>query len=205
MRLLLVCSILFALPLFSRASDASAVLDEINLARTHPHEYADIVEARMAALPGANERDVEEAAAFLKRQRPLDPLEYAPGLGMSAEAQVSGQGPTGEIGHRGCDGSSPWARMDRAGQRLGMVGENISYGYPDARSIVVTLIVDQGVPDRGHRRNIFRPEFKVAGAARGPHARYGAMCVIDFAAGFAEKGEKIVMADAWRGTGGQAW
>ncbi len=61
------------------------------------------------------------------------------------------------------------------------------------RRIVVTLIVDQGVAGRTHRRNIFRPEYKVAGAAVGPHARYGAMCVIDFAGGFVEKG--IAMAE----------
>jgi hypothetical protein len=61
------------------------------------------------------------------------------------------------------------------------------------------LIVDQGVPNRGHRRIIFCPDFTVAGAARGPHARYGAMCVIDFAAGFAEKGEKVAMTEPWRG------
>jgi uncharacterized protein YkwD len=202
---LVFSTILLAVPLFCHASDDRAVLAEINLARTRPSDYAHIVEARMQALPGADARDVREAVAFLARQRPLDPLQCAPGLVTSAQEQVSGQGPTGAIGHRGTDGSNPWSRMARAGQRLGMAGENISYGYTDARTIVVTLIVDQGVPDRGHRRNIFCRDFKVAGAASGPHARYGAMCVIDFAAGFAEKGERIAMADAWRGAGGQAW
>jgi hypothetical protein len=67
--------------------------------------------------------------------------------------------------------------------------------------IVMTLIVDQGVRDRGHRRNIFYRYFKVGGAACGPHARYGTMCVIDFAEGFVEKGDKVVMAEGWRGAG----
>ena len=89
--------------------------------------------------------------------------------------------------------------MARQGQWLGRAGENISYGYPAARSIVVTLIVDQGVPDRGHRKNIFCRDFTVAGAACGPHARYGSMCVMDFAAGFAAKGEAVAMVSSpWK-------
>ncbi len=179
------------------------MLDEINLARTHPAEYAGIVQAIMPALPGAHPRDIAEAVRFLKRQRPLDPLQPAQGLVNSARDHVAAQGPTGEIGHRGIDGSNPWTRMARQGQWLGVAGENISYGFSDARAIIVTLIVDQGVPDRGHRKNIFQRQFKVAGAACGPHARYGSMCVIDFAGGFEEKGVRVAMADAWRGAGGE--
>jgi len=186
-------------PLICRASNDGAVLDEINLARMHPRDYAGIVEARMEAMPGTDERCVKEAAAFLRRQRPLEALQCAPGLQASARLQVEDQGAAGSRGHRGTDGSSPWSRMARTGQWTGRQGENISYGYTDARTIVVTLLVDQGVPSRAHRRIIFCPDFTVAGAARGPHAAYGAMCVIDFAAGFAEKGEKVAMTGAWRG------
>ena len=188
-------------PLISRASNDAAVLDELNLARTQPREYAKIVESRMQAIRGTDQRCVAEAEAFLRRQRPLGPLQFTPGLVMSARQHVTDQGPTGAIGHRGTDGGSPWSRMAKHGQGTGRLGENISYGYADARTIVVTLIVDQGVPDRAHRRNIFCRDFKVAGAACGPHARYGAMCVIDFAGGFSENGERMAMADPWRGTG----
>lgn len=177
------------------------MLEELNLARTHPQDYAAIVDACARELPGADARCVAEAEAFLKRQAPLEPLQSAPGLVMSARQQVAGQGASGEIGHRGADGGSPWARMAAWGQWTGRAGENISYGYAGARTIVVTLIVDQGVPNRGHRRNIFCRDFKVAGAACGPHARYGAMCVIDFAGGFLAKGEPVAMAGPWRGAG----
>ena len=193
---------LYFVPLLCRASgEDQAVLDEINLARTQPGEYANIVEQRMQGLQGADPDCVAEATSFLRRQRPLDPLQRVPGLEMSARAQVADQGPTGSIGHRGADGSSPWTRMMRVGLRLGLAGENISYGYGDARTIVVTLIVDQGVPGRGHRKNIFSRAFKVAGAACGAHALYGTMCVIDFAEGFLEKGARTGMSGAWRGAG----
>jgi len=192
---------LLFVPLLCRASNEGPVLDEINLARTQPHEYASMLEERMASIPGMDERCVAEAAAFLRRQRPLEPLQSAQGLVMSARQHVADQGPTGDIGHRSPGGASPFARMSQWGQWTGRAGENISYGYTDARTIVMTLIVDQGVRDRGHRKNIFCAGYRVAGTACGPHARYGAMCVIDFAAGFVEKGEKVALADPWRGVG----
>jgi hypothetical protein len=199
----LLSFLLLAAPLVSRASDDSAVLDELNLARAHPQQYAEIVDACVRDLPGADPRCVAETEAFLRRQRPVEPLQSAYGLMMSAREQVDEQGPTGEIGHDGPGGSTPWSRMSKWGQWVGRAGggENISYGYSDARMIVVQLIVDQGVPGRGHRRNIFSRDFKVAGAACGPHAQFGAMCVIDFAYFFADKSAKIAMADPWRGVG----
>jgi hypothetical protein len=193
--------ILFFVPLISRASADGTILDEINLARTRPREYASIVEARMREIPGADERTVAGAEEFLRRQKPMAPLESAAGLVMSAREQVMDQGFTGGIGHRSGNGGGPWSRMAKRGQWTGRAGENISYGYADARTIVVTLIVDQGVASRSHRHNIFCRDFKVAGAACGPHPRYGTMCVIDFAGGFVPKGERVAMVDPWQGAG----
>jgi uncharacterized protein YkwD len=81
--------------------------------------------------------------------------------------------------------------MGRYGQWIGFAGENIYYGARDARGIVCGLIVDSGVSGRGHRKNLFNPAFAVAGVACGPHASYGAMCVMDFAAGYIEHGNSL--------------
>ena len=64
--------------------------------------------------------------------------------------------------------------------------ENIAYGCHTAREIVLALIVDDGVRGRGHRKNIFNPTYNMAGAAYGSHARFGSVCSIDFASGYAE-------------------
>ena len=79
----------------------------------------------------------------------------------------------------------------RIQKMLGAVGENIDYGSRDARAIVVRLIVDEGIAGRKHRANIFNKTYRVAGIAAGPHARFGAMCVMDFAGDFIERGSGL--------------
>ena len=82
--------------------------------------------------------------------------------------------------------------MSRFGSWRGHAGENIDYGHGDARSIVISLIVDNGVASRLHRANLFSRNFRVTGIAVAPHAYAGTMCVMDFASGFTEAGERTV-------------
>jgi uncharacterized protein YkwD len=108
---------------------------------------------------------------------------------MSAAAadHVRDQGPRGGLGHAGTDRSAPATRVRRYGRWFGVVSENIQYGRAaSARDVVADLLIDDGVPDRGHRRNIFDSAIRVAGAACGPHAMYAQMCVIVHAGDFAE-------------------
>jgi len=59
-------------------------------------------------------------------------------------------------------------------------GENCSYGYSDAISIVINLLIDEGIRDVGHRKNILNPEFNSVGVAIRPHQTYRDNCVMDF-------------------------
>lgn len=172
------------LPILVRASDSAAqVLAEMNLARTQPQLYAQIV-ARTARPGREGERAIQEAVRFLQRARPLPPLTACDGLARSAMAHVADSGARGTRGHRGTDGSHTWDRVERFGQWSGLVGENILYGPADARQAVVILIVDDGVSGRKHRANIFHKNFRVVGIASGPHATAGAILVTDFAQRF---------------------
>jgi hypothetical protein len=50
--------------------------------------------------------------------------------------------------------------------------------------IVASMLIDDGVPSRGHRQNLLDARFKVIGVAIGPHPSYGHMCVIDLAGSY---------------------
>jgi len=165
------------------ADPAGDVMAALNAARTDPAGFAQRLAAEAAARDdgdaGARD-DVAEAIAFLRRQPPLPPLARSAALEVVAAGYVAQQGPTGRVGHVGPDGSTPLDRITRAGLDLRAGGEDISYGERSPAEAVSQLIIDSGVPDRGHRRNIFDPDFVMAGAACGRHQVYRVMCVIDF-------------------------
>jgi uncharacterized protein YkwD len=188
-RTLLLIATSFALSLIGRADNGSELISEMNLARTQPQAYAQIVAARGPAL-GQSPKMVEEAVRFLQKQRPLGALTQSTGLTQAALTHVLDTGARGIKGHRGSDGSNVSNRADRFGRWDGRVGENIFYGRVSARDAIVALIIDQGVSDRYHRRNIFEAGFRFAGAAAGAHSGFGEMFVTDFASTYRESGNR---------------
>lgn len=108
-------------------------------------------------------------------------------LAKAAQDHVRTQGPTGETGHKGPDGSRPVDRVERHGDYGSVCGEIINYGTEKPRRTLIQLVIDDGVPDRGHRRAIFNPEYRVAGPAIGAHKTYGSMTVVALADSFTPK------------------
>ena len=102
-------------------------------------------------------------------------------LAAAALEHVSVQGPDGHIGHESPDGERFYDRLMRHGAAESIAAENIAYGPPTPSDVVRALIIDSGVPSRGHRRNIFHAGFEVVGVSCGPHRDYNTMCVMDFA------------------------
>ena len=182
-----------------RAGNGFLVVREMNLARQNPELYAVYLEelktdfrGDILLLPGGTRlrtREgvgaVNEGIRFLRRARPLPALTFSPGISMAAAEHVADQA-GGAFGHAGSDGSNPYERMNHFGTWSGSWGENISYGKTTARDVIIALIIDDGLPARKHRRNIFNPAFRYAGAALGPHARYRTVCSIDFVARYVE-------------------
>ena len=62
--------------------------------------------------------------------------------------------------------------MNKYGKVQECWGENISLGLDDAMKVMLALIIDDGVPDRTHRTNVFSTNFHVVGIACGAHKEY---------------------------------
>jgi hypothetical protein len=123
----------------------------------------------------------------LSGRQGMSPLLPAKGLFLAAKDHADDTGPKGLTGHTGTDGSSMGERINRYGKWSGGAGENISYGSSTGRDIVVQLLVDDGVPGRGHRDNILNKDFGYAAGAIGSHTGYTYLCVIDYANGYTDK------------------
>ncbi len=176
------------------------IVAEQNLARTKPAAYAEFARAYRRGfqgnihVSGSTRRRtqegvaaVDEAIAFLDKARPVRPLAPSKGLSLAAADHVRDTGPRGMVGHDGSDKSRPADRISRHGQWQQRCAENIAYGFSTAREIVLQLIIDDGVPDRGHRINIYNPDFRVTGVNVGPHKQYRTMAVITYAGGMKER------------------
>ncbi len=127
---------------------------------------------------------VDEAIAFLDAQKPIGPLRYNAGLSQVALDLAKDQAKSGGTGHQDHKGRSLMDRLNAFGAINGTAGEAISYGPREAHEIALMLIIDDGVPGRGHRTNIFNVQFHQAGAGLATHPEWGTVCVIDFADGF---------------------
>jgi uncharacterized protein YkwD len=178
----------------------SEIVAEHNLARSDPASYAAVlrdlkprfdgqefaVSDTVVRMTQEGTSAVDEAIRFLESTASVSALRASQGMSLGARDLVRDQGPRGSTGHVGSDRSQPWDRVARYGDWQGEIAENIAYGFDTARDVVVQLIIDDGVRGRGHRANIFKPEFGVVGVSCGNHVRYGTVCVMTYAVGYTE-------------------
>lgn len=179
------------------------VVLEVNKARADPAAYAReylvpiraLFHGRLLEYPGeiaiqTNEGlpALEEAIRALTAAHPQPPLSPARGMTLAARAHAADQAKTGATGHTGSDRSTLPDRLQRFGRWSKSAGENIDYGNADARRIVLSFLIDDGVPSRGHRGNLMDGSFAIIGVAAGPHPVYGHMCVLDFAGAWQDAG-----------------
>lgn len=176
------------------------IIKQTNLARMFPRAYATRLEQLKTHFQGKllileekniltteGVKAVDDAIRFLQAIQPVTPLQPSEGLSRGARDHVKDQGTTTATGHTGRDNSQVVNRVNRYGTWRTIVGENISYGPNNAEEVVMQLIINDGIPNRSHRQNIFNPVYRVMGVACGQHKRYTVMCVMTYADDFTEK------------------
>lgn len=174
---------------------AGQVLAAVNRARTQP-DAAGLDMLRFRATfrgrvayengsgPGWSSAEgvgaVDEAATVLRRQSPLGAVFPSAVLARAARAHAAEQARTGAIGHTSAAGRGPGDRVRTAGGD-GYVSEVIAYGFDAPERAVRQLLVDDGVPRRGHRVLMLSSRIRYAGVGCAEHPRFRTVCVIDFA------------------------
>lgn len=189
------------------------VLRELSRARSDPGAVAESIRNRLSHFKGRDyfppdrggrtavvtkegQAAVRDAIRYLEGSPRLPPLaeECVQGLRLAAEDHLLDLGTRGAVGHEGADGTSSSERIARYGSWSGKCGECLWFGREgaSARQIVEDLIVDDGVPSRGHRLGIYDPAFRVAGVRLGNHKTFGSCCVIEFASEYMDDDERQV-------------
>jgi len=177
------------------------VIYEINLFRSNPARYAKqyieplakYYEKKILHYPGDKSiqtiegvRALNECVKELEKATPQPIIYPNKGLSQAARKHQKDQQKTGRTGHTGSDGSNMRQRVEKYGKWQVRIGENIAYGNSSARQIVIFLLIDDGIKDRGHRATLLHPAFKLVGVACGSHPVYETMCVLDLAGGMAD-------------------
>ena len=178
------------------------VIIELNKVRLNPAKYAEDKLARLVhnydgkllnidgKIPirtQEGKKALLDCLRDMKQAKPLPPLSPSQGLSQVAQILLKEQQRSGRIGHIGNRGSTPQSRVEKIGTWTGELSENITYGNDSPQMVVINLLIDDGVPNRGHRKNILNPKFNEVGIAAGSHPKYKQMCVMEMAGGFQKK------------------
>ena len=179
-----------------------AVIDEMNFARTKPQEYVTERLVPQQSNPTVNinktstyQSALQECIYEMNSMDALGKLSYSNGLYKAAKDWVDIQGPKGTTGHQEPISTAITNRISKyckVTANTSSTGENIAYGYTTAKDIVIALLVDDEISDRGHRVNILGQStaaalYTHAGVAVGSHSKYSIMCCIDYAGGYSDK------------------
>ena len=62
----------------------------------------------------------------------------------------------------------------------GHIAESVEYCYGDPQEMIVNLLIDDGIPLRGNRKNILNPEFRFLGIGLAPHMNANLVAVFTY-------------------------
>jgi uncharacterized protein YkwD len=148
------------------------MIDEINLLRGNPSGYVPFVQEYIMSMEKEIQKDPSMANMYLeeistayelvKALRVTDPLPILkPHEGVYDAAKIHGADlrENTQFGHIGSDGSYPWDRIIKFAPDLSDGNENLVGGPYEIRQAVILLLVDSGIPDRGHRKTLLNPHW----------------------------------------------
>ncbi len=182
------------------SDDEKNLILAMNLTRYDPPKYAQLYvyprlqyfEGTLFRFPGRTPLRTREGIEAV-RELYLEYLETEPvpilypseGLSRASADHAKYMKNTGTASHEGMGGMS--ARASRHGQWVSGLSENLHWGTTNAHEAIMSLMIDDGVKNRGHRINQMDPTYRKVGVAIEEHPRMRRSYVINFAVDFIEK------------------
>mmetsp|Transcript_11266 Transcript_11266/g.15471 ORF Transcript_11266/g.15471 Transcript_11266/m.15471 type:complete len:261 (+) Transcript_11266:895-1677(+) len=191
------------------ASFDDLLVAEHNFARTKPAKYAEDRVRPLLARIDANKNitfnsglkinSKEGATAVntllldLTKRSPCAPLDLDYALSRAASEHCRDLCTRGIVDnteeHTGFDGSNLLTRIQRHGSVLHSA-ENITNTHNHHVDIVLSLLIDDGLPSRSHRKNILDPKFTTIGCSPCTPSSGKYITVFNYATGFTKLEEE---------------
>ncbi len=182
------------------SEDEKNVVLAMNLIRNNPAKYARLYvqpllayfDGTLLRMPGKTPLRTREGAEAVRElyhelmeTNPVQLLYPSEGMSLAAANHARYMKRTGNAGHEGRGGMD--ARLSRHGRWDVSIAENLHWGADNAHDAVLSLMIDDGVKNRGHRINILEPDFKYVGVGIDSHPKLHISYVIKYAVKFTEK------------------
>lgn len=94
----------------------------------------------------------------------------------AARKHAVASGKEGRLGHTSSAGNFE-QRLKPLASQFNYLLENCDYGSSEALDILMNLMIDEGLPEVGHRKNILHEKIDAVGVSIAPHTTYKHTCV----------------------------
>lgn len=165
-----------AVNLKTLSEEEKKIIFYMNLARINPKKFdSSILKTYLNDENIENSNAIKSLHEDLKSLKPLEEFYVDEELQVLAVNYATSSGAKGQVGH--FQFNQRFIKVLKQGKYC---GENCQYGYNSAINIVMDLLIDEGIEDYGHRKNILNTKFKLVGVAIRPHKKYNDCTVIEF-------------------------
>jgi uncharacterized protein YkwD len=145
------------------SAQAQYTLEVLNLVRTNPAAGSawvqDHVDSEVASNLDYYNVDLNQVKAAIAASPARQPLAWNPKLAAAAQAHSDDMARNRFQSHTGSDGSSVEQRLDKAGYTDRIQASENAFAYASSvDNAMEAFLLDWGVADNGHRRNILQPD-----------------------------------------------
>jgi uncharacterized protein YkwD len=127
---------------------------------------------------------VKEAFDELESLSRLPPLIWSDGLASAALTHCNDTGPLGIVGHIGSRETTLQQRIEKNGKWSESIAEALDYGSVTGFEVVFSLLVDDGLTTRPHRKALLNPNYSKVGIGASPHSEFKTVACLLFAVNY---------------------